>query len=205
MNEWLAVLAGVGLAAACGMRVFLPLFVVSLAVNNGFDGIGGFGLREVLGEDFAWIGSTPVTVMLGVASGLEIASYYVPWIDNALDTVATPAAVLAGWFVSGIFMPEGMGDGAMKWAAAAVVGGGMAGLVQGGTVAARGTSSATTGGLGNFVVATGELIGSLLTSVLAVIVPVVAGIVAIVIAGFMLGLFLKLRRRLRGGDPPAVA
>ncbi|MCY1305195.1 hypothetical protein D9M70_549880 [compost metagenome] len=64
------------------------------------------------------------------------------------------------------------------WAAAIIVGGGTAGVVQMSTVAARGVSTATTGGLGNFVVATGEWIGAILLSVSALLVP---GLVAVVV------------------------
>ena len=111
MNEFMAIFAGVGLAAACGFRVFVPLFVASLAANTGMevDFLGGFNVGEVLGEHH-WLGSTPVTIMLGVATVVEVGSYYVPWIDNALDTIATPLAVTAGTVITGTMLPEFMGD-----------------------------------------------------------------------------------------------
>ena len=92
MNEIIAIFAGVGLAAACGFRVFVPLFIASLAANSGmsasFSG-GGFDVKALLGEHH-WLGSTPVTIALGVATVLEVGSYYIPWLDNALDSIATP-------------------------------------------------------------------------------------------------------------------
>ena len=186
MNEILAIFAGIGLAAACGFRVFVPLFIASLAANSGVDAFGDVNFQEMLGSDFDWLGSTPVTIALGVATALEIGSYYVPWIDNALDSIATPAAVVAGTFISGAMMPEMMGDGSFKWIVSTIAGGGTAGLVQGASVITRGTSTATTGGIGNPVVSTAELGGSILTAGLAVIIPLLAGFLVLFILFFVL-------------------
>ncbi len=186
MNEITAIFAGVGLAAACGFRVFVPLFIASLAANTGVDVMGAGGFGELLGDNFGWLGSTPVTIALGIATALEIGSYYVPWIDNALDAVATPAAVVAGTFISGAMFPEFMGDGAFKWIAATIAGGGAAGVVQGASVITRGTSTATTGGVGNPAVSTAELGGSVLTAGLAVLIPILAGILVVVLLFFVM-------------------
>ena len=197
MNEIIAIFAGIGLAAACGFRVFVPLFIASLAANSGMDAEflgGGFNVEALLGEHH-WLGSTPVTIALGVATVLEVGSYYIPWLDNALDSIATPAAVLAGTLISGELMPEVLDDSAMKWILGAILGGGTAGLVQGATVVARGASTATTGGVGNPAVSTAELGGSVLTALLAVLVPVVAGILVLVLGFFAIRLLLRRSRR----------
>lgn len=186
MNEMMAIFAGVGLAAACGFRVFVPLFVASLAANTGIDIAGDANFQEMLGANYEWLGSTPVTVALGVATALEIGSYYIPWLDNALDSIASPAAVIAGTFISGAMMPEMMGDGAFKWIVAAIAGGGSAGIVQGASVITRGASTATTGGVGNPAVSTVELGGSVLTAGLAVLLPLVAGLLVLVLLGYFL-------------------
>jgi len=190
MNEVMAIFAGIGLAAACGFRVFVPLFIASLAANTGVEVnfLGNFNVEALLGEHH-WLGSTPVTIMLGVATAVEIASYYVPWIDNALDTIATPLAIGAGTVVTGTMMPEFMGDGSVKWAIAMIAGGGTAGVVQGATVIARGTSSATTGGIGNPAVSTAELGGSVLTASLAVLVPIIAAILVCLLLFFVIRTF----------------
>lgn len=188
MNEFMAIFAGIGLAAACGFRVFVPLFIASLAANQGIqiDFIGGFDIGQMLGEHH-WLGSTPVTIMLGVATLVEIAAYYVPWIDNALDSIATPLAVAAGTVVSSTMLPEFLGDDSLKWIVATISGGGAAGLVQGASVVARGTSSATTGGVGNPLISTAELGGSIFTATLAVCLPILAGILVAIL------LFIGLR------------
>ncbi|BCX47414.1 hypothetical protein HAHE_13220 [Haloferula helveola] len=197
MSEAIAILAGIGLAAACGFRVFLPLFIASLAVQTGVDGVGGFELRSLLGDSLPWLGTMPVTIAFGVATVLEVGAYYIPWLDNALDTVSTPAAMIAGTLVAFAFFPGIMDDGYLKWAIAAIAGGGTAGVVQGGSVAARGTSSATTGGFGNVVVATTELIGSVVTSILAVFLPLIAGLLAIALCAIVITAFVRIRRRIR--------
>ncbi|TVP80658.1 MAG: DUF4126 domain-containing protein [Puniceicoccaceae bacterium] len=186
MNEIVAIFAGVGLAAACGFRVFVPLFIASLAANTGVDAFGGMDFQQMLGPEFAWLGSTPVTIALGVATVLEIGSYYIPWLDNALDTVATPAAVVAGTFISGAMLPGFMGDDAFKWIVAAIMGGGSAGVVQGASVITRGASTASTGGIGNPAVSTVELGGSIFTAVLAVLVPILAAILVLIMLIFFI-------------------
>lgn len=186
MNEMMAIFAGVGLAAACGFRVFVPLFIASLAANQGFEAdlVGmGFNVQEILGEN-SWLGSDMATIALGLATALEIGSYYVPWIDNALDSIASPAAVIAGTFITGEMMPDFIGDGSIKWAAATIMGGGTAGLVQGASVITRGTSTATTGGLGNPIISTAELGGSIFTAGLAILIPIFAGVLVLLLLFF---------------------
>ena len=186
MNEAFAIVVGVGLAAACGFRVFVPLFIASLAANTGVDAFGDVNFQAMLGEDYEWLGSTPVTIALGVATALEVGSYYIPWLDNALDSIATPAAVVAGSFITGAMMPEFMGDGSFKWIVASIAGGGTAGVVQGASVITRGASTATTGGIGNPAGSTVELGGSIFTAGLAVLVPILCGIFVLILMYFVL-------------------
>ncbi|MBT65469.1 MAG: hypothetical protein CML13_19910 [Puniceicoccaceae bacterium] len=187
MNEIIAIFAGVGLAAACGFRVFVPLFLASLAANQGFDAIGGVNFQDMIGANFEWLGNDWVTIALGVATLLEVGSYYIPWLDNALDAIASPAAVVAGTFITGAMLPEFMGDEAFKWIVAAIMGGGTAGIVQGASVITRGASTATTGGIGNPAVSTAELGGSILTAGLAVMIPILAAILVL----FLLFYFIR--------------
>ncbi len=195
MNEIMALLVGVGLAAACGFRVFVPLFIASLAANGNVHIFGEIDLRAMLGADFEWLGSTPITVALGIATAFEIGSYYIPWLDNALDAVATPAAVIAGTFISGAMMPEMLGDGSFKWIVASIAGGGSAGLIQGASVITRGTSTATTGGIGNPVISTAELGGSILTAGLAILLPILAGILVLILMYFVIRTLVRFFKR----------
>jgi hypothetical protein len=159
----LGIAMGLGLAAACGFRVFVPLLVAGLA--------GRFGHLPLSGS-FTWVASTPALILLGSATLFEIAAYYIPWLDHALDVLATPAAVVAGVLASASVMvnlPQPLG-----WAIAIVGGGSVAGLIQGASVLFRLKSTALTGGAGNPVLATAELIGAIATAVLAILLPLAA-------------------------------
>lgn len=161
METLLGVAAGIGLSAACGFRVFLPLLALNLASLSG---------HLHLSSEFAWLGSYHATVALGAATILEVLGYYVPWIDHILDLIATPAAVVAGALATASVVTNI--SPFLKWMLALIAGGGVAGLMQGATVALRAGSTGATAGLGNPLVATMELAGSIVTVLLALFVPV---------------------------------
>lgn len=188
-----AACVGVSLAAACGFRVFVPAFVFSVAANTD-------NLPIELAESWAWVGSDPAMIALGIATGVEIAGYYVPWIDNMLDSIATPAAVVAGTLVTAAAM-SGEFDPMMQWTGAVVGGGGSAAAVQTGTVLLRAVSTGTTGGLGNPVVSTGEAAGSTGLSILAIILAPIAALIVIVM---LIWIFRKIfGKRKTPPTPPA--
>jgi len=176
----LSVVLGVGLAAATGFRIFLPMLIVSGAAYTG---------HLALGESFAWLATPAALTMLGAAAVVEIVAYYVPGIDNLLDTVATPGAFVAGTVLSAAVMTDL--PPMVKWTAAVIAGGGMAGITQGATAMLRAKSTVFTGGIGNPVIATGELVGATLVSLLALAAP----IAAIAAIGAFLWLAIRLRRR----------
>ncbi len=181
---FLSICVGVGLATACGLRVFIPLLVVSVASHFH---------HLPLAPGFLWLSSTPALIAFSVAAGLEVAGYYIPWVDHALDVIATPSAMIAGTIVSVALMTNV--DPFYKWALGIIAGGGMAGLVQGTTVVARGASTATTGGLGNPLFSTVELIGSILVSVLAVLFPVLVLLILAVAFFFIVRWLIRRKPR----------
>src|SRR5580765_3733740 len=160
MDTLTSIFLGIGLSAACGFRVFVPLLVMSVASISG---------HLTLAPGFQWIGTYPALICFSVATAVEIAGYYIPWVDHLLDTISTPAAIIAGTIITASLV-TGMSP-FMKWTLAIIAGGGAAGLVQGTTVVARGLSTASTGGLGNPFFATIELGGSLITSIVSVLIP----------------------------------
>jgi hypothetical protein len=162
MDLILAVLMAVGLSAACGFRVFVPMFVTSIAANGG---------HIQLGESFSWVGSDLAMVVFGLATALEIGAYYLPWLDNMLDSIATPAAVVAG-SVAAASCISGQSE-LIGWVGAAIAGGTIAGGVQLTTVATRMTSLATTGGAANPLVSTVEATASTVVSILAIVLPLI--------------------------------
>lgn len=138
---------GIGLAASAGFRIFLPLFALSLGAHFGGDLLN-------LNESWEWVGSWPAMITLGIATIVEIIAYYIPIVDNLLDTIAVPLAAIAGTVLMGSTLLD-MGEVA-TWALAIIAGGGTAAAVSGTTAATRAVSTGTTGGTGNFIVNTGE-------------------------------------------------
>ena len=164
----LTILMGIGLSAASGFRIFIPFLVISIASLTG---------NLTLVDSFSWIGTYPALITFGMATVLEIAGYYIPWVDNILDTIASPVAVIAG-----IILMASVVTGIsplMKWTLAIIAGGSVAGIIQALTGVTRITSSITTGGLGNPGVSTVESGSSLTLSAMAIFIPVIAGIIVI--------------------------
>jgi hypothetical protein len=164
---------GLGLSAACGFRVFVPLLLIGAAARYDY---------LALSPGFTWMESTAALIAFGTATVLEVGAYYVPWLDNFLDAVATPAAVLAGVLASAavfVEMPP-----LVRWSLALIGGGTAAGLIQGATVLLRLKSLALSGGLTNPLVSTAELAGSTITSVLAILLPILC--LALLIVGSIL-------------------
>jgi len=174
METLLAVCAGLGLSAACGFRVFVPMLVMSIALHAG---------HLHVAPGFAWMGTTPALIAFSTATALEVGGYYIPWVDHLLDTIATPAAIVAGTIVTASMITDV--SPFLRWTLAAVAGGGIAGAVQGTTVLARALSTATTGGLGNPIFATLELGGAGIASIGAIVAPVIALLLVVGVIGFL--------------------
>ena len=154
---------GLGLAAACGFRVFIPPLMMGVASR--------FDLYELEGS-FVWVGETWAIGVFAIATLLEIGGYYVPWIDNLLDTIATPAAIIGGIFVTSASL-EGEMDPSMQWMLSIIAGGSTAGVIQIGTVATRAVSTTTTGGLANPIVSTLEALASIICIILSLFLVVI--------------------------------
>jgi hypothetical protein len=179
----LSVALGLGLATAVGLRVFLPLLVTSIAAYTG---------HLHLADNFVWLGTLPALIMLGVAAFAEVLAYYIPAVDNLLDVIATPTALVAGTLVSGAVITDL--PPALKWATAIIAGGGAAGITHGLTAVLRAKSTVLTGGLANSAVATAEVAGSLLLTTLALTVPFLALAVAALLCWLAVRFLRKVRR-----------
>jgi len=194
MSEFLpyviSIFVGIGLAAATGFRVFLPMFAVSLASYYHW---------IPANESFQWLASLPALITTGVATVVEILAYYIPYIDNILDSISIPLATIAG---SVLFASQYMGlDGVSEWALALIAGGGTAATIASGFAGTRVASTATTGGIGNHVVATTETAGASVMSIFALALPVLAFIFAIglVVLVFIFG--RKIWNKFRKKEP----
>ena len=177
----LSLVMGLGLSACCGFRVFVPLLAASIATKMGV---------LHLGDGFQWMSSTTAIVCFGAATIFEIAGYYIPFVDNILDTVTTPASVIAGALLTASAIIPDL-DPMLKWGLGIIVGGGSAGIIQAGTALTRATSTATTAGVANPVVATIEHILAIAGSIFSIVIPfIIAGIVCVLI---LLALFFVIR------------
>lgn len=181
----LALCVGVSLAAACGFRVFVPMLVMALGVRLG-------GLE--IDENLAWLGSDTAIACLGAATLAEVLAYYIPVVDNLLDTIAGPAALVAGAVVTGGMLGD-LPDW-LQWGTGIVAGAGAAGTVQLGTTALRAAGTATTAGVGNPVISTMENIFATIGSVLAVLLPLLAVVGSVLIIFVVLFSLRKIRELL---------
>ncbi|WP_341226905.1 DUF4126 domain-containing protein [uncultured Arcticibacterium sp.] len=179
-----ALLLGIGLSAASGFRVFLPLLVGNLA--------GKFGVYE-LADNMAWMGDNTTTIVLAVAAVFELAAYYIPVVDNLLDTIAMPIAVAAGTILTSSFLQ--IDDPMLQWGLGLVAGGGVAGTIQAGTSLLRLGSTKFTGGLGNNLIASVENGFSAVLAIVALMLPIFIGAIVLYFVVWIWRKLIKQRRQ----------
>ncbi len=179
METALTLLLGISLSAATGFRVFVPPLVMGLVARfTAFD----------LPQSLSWMDSGPGLLILAAATLVEAAAFYLPLVDNLLDAVAGPLAVLAGVLITGAFAADL--DPALRWSLALVAGGGAAAGMHALTGITRLLSTSTTGGIANPVVATAENVAATGLSLLALALPLVA-------FGLVVALLVLALRRVR--------
>ncbi len=170
----LGICIGIGLAASCGFRVFVPLLITSIAAYSG---------DVQLAHGFEWLATPEAITAFTIATVLEIAAYYVPWVDNLLDTIGAPLAGIAGTIMASSMITDV--SPFLQWSLGIIAGGGTAAVTHVGFAAVRGASSALTGGLGNPVISTVENVGAVVMSILAILVPLLV-VIGIVVAAFLI-------------------
>lgn len=184
---FIALVMGVSLSATCGFRIFVPLLITGLAVR-----ITSIDVSPAL----SWTGSNLGLSLLAFATVVEVLTYYIPIVDNLMDTIAVPLAAVAGTLLTG-GMLEGMPD-ALQWSLGVVAGGGAAAMVTTGTAAVRAVSSGASLGVGNHVVSTAENGLATAGSIIALCLPpIIAGILLILLIAGLCYLWRKLRKRRR--------
>ena len=171
---------GLGLAAATGFRVFVPLLVAGLAARADY---------IPLLDSFAWIQGTPALLALGTAALIETLAFYIPGVDHLLDVLAGPLAIVAGVLASASVMVDLPAE--VRWPIAIIAGGGVAGITKTTAALLRAKSTALTGGLGSPVVSTAETASAATVSVLAIFAPILCVVAALAVAIYV---FRKLRR-----------
>ena len=174
---------GIALSACAGFRVFIPMLAGALA--------GHFGVVN-LPEDMAWLSGWPAILLFGTAAVAEVVAYYIPFVDNLLDTIATPLSVGAGTVLAASILPLGDNE-PLRWAVGLLAGGSAAGTIQLGTGLLRLFSSKATVGTGNAVVSTSENAAALSGSVLSFFIPVIIALLLLLLIGWIL---VKVRGRI---------
>jgi hypothetical protein len=141
-----------------------------------------------------WLGSWASIAGFGAAAIAEVGAYYIPFVDNLLDTVATPLSVAAGTLLASSILPVGDLEPPLRYGIGLLAGGSAAGTIQLGTGLLRLLSSKATVGTGNAVVATTENAAAVGGSVLSLFLPVIIAILLIVLIGWIA---MQLVRRLQ--------
>ncbi len=183
---------GIALSACCGFRVFIPLLAGALAGHFQF-----FSLPP----DMQWLASWPAIICFGTAAIAEVAAYYIPFIDNLLDTIATPLSVAAGTVLATSFLPLNDLNPLLRWGAGLLAGGSSAGVIHIGAGLLRLFSTKATVGTGNAIVSTTENAAAISGSVLSFIIPVIVAVVLVMLIGWIVakltGRFMWKKRRVK--------
>lgn len=183
MDIAIGICLGLGLAASCGFRVFVPLLISNIASMTGLVQIG---------SGFEWMGSWPAFAIFLTATVAEVGAYYIPVLDNALDTISIPLATIAGTLLSVTFITDV--PPMVQWTLGIIVGGGSAAVIKSGASMARLKSTAFTAGWANWLIATLEHITSFVLSILTIMIPIVMGVMALGIFGYF-GYRLAMKKK----------
>jgi hypothetical protein len=175
---------GIALSATAGFRVFVPMLAAAVA--------GHFNVMH-LPADMAWLSSWTSIICFATASIAEIGAYYIPFIDNLLDTISTPLSVAAGTLLAFSILPVSSQEPIVRWGLAFLAGGSTAGTIQLGTGLLRLLSSKTTVGTGNVVVASTENVAAISSSLLSFVIPVILALLLLVLCSWIV---IKLFKRI---------
>lgn len=174
---------GIALSACAGFRVFIPMLAGALA--------GHFNIIS-LPADMQWLSSWPAIACFGTAAIAEVGAYYIPFVDNLLDTIATPLSIGAGTVLASSILPIAGQEPLVRWGIGLLAGGSMAGTIQMGTGLLRLFSSKATLGTGNAVVATSENAAAVSITALSFFIPV---IIAVLLFALTVWIIVKLSKR----------
>ncbi|MEO5999074.1 MAG: DUF4126 domain-containing protein [Chitinophagaceae bacterium] len=182
----MSVCLGIALSACCGFRIFIPLLAASIAVYNGW--------MEVP-PDMQWIGGVTAIISFSTATILEISAYYIPFLDNMLDFIAAPLAVIAGTLLASSIIPFSENEPLFRWGIGLLAGGATAGTIQLGTGMIRIFSTKATVGAGNALVASAENVVALTGTLLSFIIPIFMAILLVILVFWVL--FRTIKRLVR--------
>ena len=179
-----SLLLGLGLAASCGLRTFLPLLMMGLAARFHLGGV-------TLNEHLSWVSSTPSLVALGFATVAELAADKIPVVDHFLSLVGSFTRPLAAALaVAAAFQHSDPGTAALAGIVLGVPTALAVHTVQTGT---RLASTATTAGIANPFISLLEDVIAFGAATVALMTPLIVPVVLLLL---LLG-FWALARRVR--------
>jgi hypothetical protein len=176
---WVALLSGIAVAAACGLRAFLPLLALGITARAGIIELRG-GAQ--------WLSGDLALAAFGVATVVEIVGDKIPVVDHALDAVAAVLRPASAWLASFALLS----GWPTPWAQiAALVLGTMAFTLHGLKASLRLGSTVTTLGMGNTLL---SLVDDLL-----VVLLLACAVFGVVVVPAVIAIFLWLLSRRRAG------
>lgn len=185
----LEILTGIGLAAACGLRAFLPMLAMGGLQRAGF---------LALGSHFEWLGSTPALVAFGTAVVVEVLGDKFPVLDHALDSVGIVVKPLAGAILASAAIVDM--DPWLSAALGLITGASVTGAVHVAKSGVRVVSTSLTGGLANPVISTVEDVLGIVLTAIAIVAPfLVLGMLAMMV--FVTYQIVQRRRRVLAPVP----
>ncbi|MCE5292887.1 MAG: DUF4126 domain-containing protein [Nocardiaceae bacterium] len=183
MSTWvLPLFLGLGLAAACGFRAFLPLLLLSAAVHFDLAGLS-------VNQSFAWIGSTNALIALSIAAAVELLADVIPYVDNLVSLIGNVTGPVAGAVAAGSVFASA--DPSTAAIAGIIVGAPTALTFSATQTGVRAVSTATTGGIANPFISVIESTLTFFMALLAILLPI---LIPIVLAGLLYVAWRVIRR-----------
>lgn len=184
MDTALALMMGLSLAAVCGLRAFLPLFVAS--------GLAHLGKVE-LSESFSWLAELPALIAFGTAVFFEILADKLPGVDHLLDLTGTIVKPTAATIVMSSMIVDF--DPLVGVVLSLLSGGVVAGGLHVLKAKARLMSSAFTGTFANPVLSLIEDVAAFFGALLAWLFPLL-GLLALTMLIIVLYRYFRRRKQL---------
>lgn len=184
LDQGIAIMMGLALAATCGLRAFLPLLTITLLALTG---------HVELGPAFAWMASPVTAVCFGTAVIAETAADKFPLVDHAMDSIGvfvkpTAAAIAVASMVSSF-------DPLLALVLGLLTGGVAAEAIHLVKAKARAVSTVFTGATANPVLSVAEDGAAVVGVTVAALAPLLGGIA--VLLGLTLVAAWLVRRRHR--------
>jgi hypothetical protein len=181
----ISIILGICLSATCGFRIFVPPLVLSIAYKIGFIS---------LPVKYGWAKSNLALTILAIATIIEILAYYIPVVDNLLDTISVPTSIVAGTLMTVTFV--NFDNEVLNWAMSVIFGGGAAVGISTLTSSIRVVTTTTTFGFGNGILATIEWISATTLSIITILLPILSLVFLIILITLLNYIRIKRKKKL---------